>query len=105
MTSRRVPVLILLCVALTASAMAQGGRGGGPRTPVRDRQPIAANAAGTGVLSGRVTSTEGAPVRRAQVLLLCVDRITRSATTDSEGRYTFAEVPAGRYTVRATKGG
>src|SRR5512147_2003879 len=99
---RRVPV-VLLCSLLTTPAWSQGG--GGQRTPVRD-QPAATAPAGSGLLSGRVTSAEGAPVRRAQIQLIGSDGGARKvATTDNEGRYSFPQLPPGRYTIRASKGG
>jgi hypothetical protein len=72
----------------------------------RDRPATAAVAGGTGSLSGRVVSAEGSPVRRAQLQLSSADApVRKNATTDNDGRYTFTELPAGRYTIRASKGG
>ena len=64
---------------------------------------------GTGHVRGRVVATQtGAPLRRAQILLFGADgqsQMRRTATTDGEGRYEFANFPAGRFTVTATKAG
>lgn len=61
---------------------------------------------GTGRISGRiVTPDTGSPVRRAQVRISGPDILPKVATTDPEGRYDFKELPAGRYTISATKSG
>jgi hypothetical protein len=90
---------LFLCLLVTSGASAQG--------VARDRPSLATPVpAGTGTLSGRVVSTEGTPVRRAQVQLAASDaRVRQMATSDNEGRYTFTQLPAGRYTLRASKGG
>lgn len=48
----------------------------------------------------------GAPLRRAQITVVSLDAAIRHVvTTDTQGRYEFADLPAGRYTVSASKGG
>ncbi len=97
MTVRPLAVVIL-CLLVSSDAWAQA--------VARDRPPATPPAAGTGALSGRVVSAEGSPVRRAQIQLTSPDaRVGKTATTDNDGRYAFAELPAGRYTIRASKGG
>jgi hypothetical protein len=96
--SCRPVVAVILCLLASSGAAAQ--------VVARDRPPTTAVAAGTGALSGRVISTEGAPVRRAQIQLTSIEgRVRKAATTDSDGRYSFTELPAGRYTIRANKPG
>ena len=76
-----------------------------PQTPARDS--TAQQTTGTGEISGVVT-LEGAnaPVRRAQVTLnASVIRGQRTLITDDHGRFDFTGLPAGRYTVQATKPG
>lgn len=98
MSVRRVAVVVVLSLFVSSVAGAQ--------VIARDRRSVAPAAVGTGALSGRVVSTEGAPVRRAQVQLTSPDaRVGKSATTDNDGRYAFTDLPAGRYTIRANKGG
>src|SRR6267142_2491226 len=53
-------------------------------------------SAGTGTLSGRVTTAAGAPVADVQV---SVPDLHRSTTTDSSGRYSIPRLPAGTFTV------
>jgi protocatechuate 3,4-dioxygenase beta subunit len=64
-------------------------------------------ATGTGVVSGRVTvASSGTPLRQAQVMLNATDApVRRTTTTDGEGRYRIADLPAGRYFLTANKAG
>ena len=62
---------------------------------------------GLATLSGRVlTADTGAVVKRAMVILANQDtRDGRTAETDGTGRYQFADLQEGRYTVRVNKAG
>lgn len=62
---------------------------------------------GTAVIRGQIMSADtGAPIRRAQVRISSPDaRESRVAATDAQGRFEVKELPAGRYTVTASKGG
>jgi hypothetical protein len=77
--------------------------GGSGQTPApRD----AANAAGTGVIAGVVVTDEVSPrpVHRASVMLSSGDlRFPQAVMTDDTGRFVFAGLPAGNYTIVATK--
>jgi hypothetical protein len=83
---------------------AQGaGRG---NQPARDPQQQQV-AVGTGSISG-VVVTEGAgtPVRRARVTLTGGEiRTPRAVVTNDEGQFGFVALPAGRYTMTASKAG
>ncbi|MCM2254913.1 MAG: TonB-dependent receptor [Vicinamibacteria bacterium] len=59
---------------------------------------VVTEAAATGRLVGRVASADGTAVVGARVSL--VD-LRRSTTTDADGRYAFAGVPAGTYLLEA----
>ena len=76
-----------------------------PGLPPRDT-PVASKQA-TGTIRGRVLAADtNAPLRRAQVTLLAGQLgVRRLTTTDGDGRYEFAEVAEGRYTISAGKGG
>jgi hypothetical protein len=61
---------------------------------------------GTGRIRGRVLGVDSAvPIRRAQVRISGTDIAPKSATTDADGRFEFGELPAGRFTVQASKPG
>lgn len=108
----------LLCSGnLSASAQVVGGVTGGivvsgpgdtvftSSQPARDpRQPP---ATGTAAIHGRVVDAEsGLAVRRAAVRLGSNgSREGWSTTTDADGQYAFEALPAGRYSISASKTG
>ena len=85
---------------LGTSGLQQGGVvtgtvGGVPQGQPRD--PRAALVKGTGSISGRVVAADtGMPIRRALVTLAAQ---RRAVYTDHEGRYRFAELPPGQYSI------
>jgi Carboxypeptidase regulatory-like domain len=83
---------------------AGGGRGGRQGAPPRDDQQA---ATGTARITGRVLSADtGNPVRRAQIRLTAPEiRVNRVGTTDSDGRYEFTKLAAGRYRLQISKSG
>jgi hypothetical protein len=87
---------------VTVTTVTQQAR---PGMPARDaEQP---EKTGTAVIKGHVVAADtGRPLRRAQVRLTSTAlRGGRLTTTDAEGAYEFKELPAGRYTLFASKGG
>ncbi len=62
-----------------------------------------------GVIRGRITSLDtGKPLRRAQVRLASEYEFLgtpRTASTSSDGRYEFRDIPPGRYTLRVERSG
>jgi hypothetical protein len=61
---------------------------------------------GTGRIRGRVLASDGGgPIRRAQVRISGSEVAPKAALTDAEGRFEFRELPAGRFTLQATKSG
>src|SRR6476660_120969 len=60
-------------------------------------------AAGAASITGVVVSTDAAsqPVRRA--IVSCTGSVLRSAVTDDQGRFSIPALPAGSFTVTASK--
>ena len=81
----------------------------GQQTPPRGVLPRPGEQvpAGTAILRGQVTSTDGTPLRRAQVRAISQDGRPSSGTssTDAQGKFEIKEVAAGRYTISASKAG
>jgi uncharacterized protein (DUF2141 family) len=77
-----------------------GGRGGRGQTRDNVNQPI-----GTGTIRGAVYADgSGTPVRRAQVRLTGAELGGgRFATTNDQGVFEFVALPAGRYSLTASK--
>jgi protocatechuate 3,4-dioxygenase beta subunit len=99
-----------------ASACAPRRRRAGrqpPGAPGRGQRPMRAQPQrvdaprGTSIMRGQIVAADsGSPIRRAQVRVTSPDaREGRVATTDQQGRFEFKELPAGRYTMTASKGG
>ena len=61
---------------------------------------------GTAIIRGTVVAADsGSPIRRAQVRASGQGVPPRLASTDAQGRFELRELPAGRYTLTASKGG
>ncbi len=62
---------------------------------------------GTAIMRGQIVAADtGTPIRRAQVRISSPEaREGRLAATDAQGRFEIKELPAGRYTLTASKGG
>jgi hypothetical protein len=90
--SRLAPLLIALTAASAPMAGAQTRDARGP-------------SRGTAVLSGIVVSddAEARPVRKARVTCSSPNVSGNTTITDDGGRFVFAGLPAGRYSVGASK--
>jgi carboxypeptidase family protein len=91
--------------AAVACIVIAAGLAPGASAQTRD---AAAPATGTASISGRVlTDTQPPrPVRRATVLINSSDRtVGRTVVTDDAGRFLVPDLPAGRYTINASKKG
>src|SRR5688572_27839766 len=82
---------------------------GPPPTPVqspRDSRPTEAIPVGTATVSGSVTVADsGQPARKVRVSLSSPDTRGRTSMTDDGGKFAFIALPAGRYTLSASKPG
>jgi protocatechuate 3,4-dioxygenase beta subunit len=86
----------------TVTIQTAPGRALPPQAPARDQ---GAPKTGTSVIRGRVVGADtGLGLRRAVVRLNGAElRESRSTVTDADGRYEFGNLPAGRYSVFASK--
>jgi hypothetical protein len=104
--------VVLISLSLGAALLAQGGgqpaapAGRGQR-PARAQPPRVEAPRGTSIMRGQIVSADnGTPIRRAQVRINAPEvREGRVATTDQQGRFEIKELPAGRYTMTASKAG
>jgi Carboxypeptidase regulatory-like domain len=102
---------LLAALLMSAPAVAQqptaipaipGGPGMPAGAPARDTGA----RTGTARIRGHVIAAEnGTPLRKAQVRVTSPElRENRVTTTDAQGAYELKDLPAGRYTVTASKG-
>ena len=76
------------------------------QTPTRDQPRF--TSSGTAVVRGTVVADDATrtPLRRAQVTLSRIGaEDIRSASTDDQGQFAFADLPAATYSLGAAKGG
>lgn len=90
-------VMLVLAAVPTVSVTAQ--------VPTRDTAQSVLPPQGKGRISGRITERDDVPVRRATVTVTGDMRLTRTALTDTDGRFVIDQLPVGRFTVTATKAG
>jgi len=96
---RHLAFMLLLMAPLSIQAQTTA-------TPPRDTRPPGAGvAAGTASVTGTVVVTgSGQPARKARVTLSGGElRGTLTKTTDTQGRFAFAALPAGRYSLSVSK--
>jgi protocatechuate 3,4-dioxygenase beta subunit len=96
----------LFLIPLSTSAQVESGvvlgfSQGPSSTPARDTRP----ATGRSTIRGHIVAADsGQPVRRATVRITAPElRVPRSMLTDVNGQYEFAQLPAGRYSITASK--
>ena len=109
---------LIVSLAIGAALFAQGPGGQqpppqaplvrpGPGRPLRAQPQRADAPRGSSIIRGQIVAADtGAPIRRAQVRVNSPEaREGRVATTDQQGRFEIKELPAGRYSMTASKGG
>jgi Carboxypeptidase regulatory-like domain len=92
----KTTALLALCLVAVLDAQAP------PRDPPG---AVVAAPTGTASLSGLVVDGDAHPLRRAAVSISGDMRLTVSTMTDDEGRWAFSDLPAGRFTITASKPG
>jgi len=123
---RSAAALLLFALAFASPIPVLGQRGGGAANPGGDGQGGQNGGgrggragvgdffrggrfdlpAGTAIIRGVVTSDAGAPVRRAQVRANVSGMPgARVTSTDAQGRFELRDLPAGRWTLSASKPG
>lgn len=100
-------LLSLLVVPAASTQVVPAAPTAAPRPGLPPRDSPAAATTGTARIRGRVFAADtNAALRRAQVIVAAPEQqVRRFVTTDADGRYDFGSLPAGRYTVTASKGG
>jgi protocatechuate 3,4-dioxygenase beta subunit len=95
-----------LALAVTLFVSATGSPQDRPDAPAVVRDRPAAPATGTSKLKGRILTTDGMPLRRAQVSVAALDQpVRRMVNTAADGSWEINALPAGRYTVSVSKPG
>jgi hypothetical protein len=108
LTRHRSLSLVIAAFATLAfvSVPSAAGQARPAQTPRDIRGMASPSPSGTGIISGSVViAGAGHPARRARVNLSANEGRPREATTDDMGRFTFSGLPAGRFTLSATKPG
>jgi uncharacterized protein (DUF2141 family) len=109
-------ISILTAAAVVAAIDLASAQQPSPNPPLRPRRdrPAKAAATGTAQLAGRVIAADtGRPLKRARVSVQSfsigvqglVERVTKTAVTDDNGRFSIPNLPEGKYSVSATKTG
>jgi len=98
---RATAAIFLAAIVFSSTASGQPPR----TTPQRDQRPA---QTGTAVIRGRVFAGDTKrPLRRARIIVSAPELGAdgRNTSTDADGRYEIADLPAGRYTLRVSRSG
>jgi hypothetical protein len=101
----RVRAVAALATALILISLADRPRAI-QQTPTRDVRTLAPAPTGTAAVAGVVTTADGSarPLRLAHVVLIgSATGTLRVTSTDGDGRFSFADLPADRYVIGASK--
>src|SRR5262245_31441135 len=107
---RRAPDRTFWALALVAFVLVAAPRAAAQQTTMppgtaRDATRPAPQPLGTGLIAGALVAVDtGKPVRQARVTLSGGDtRMSKTVTTDDQGAFSFAELPAGSFTLTASR--
>lgn len=99
MKKRALVSFLTIAMAAPTAAQQQPPARDGRTTPSATTVP-----SGTAVLGGHVADDDGRPVRFAHVVLIgTVGGFAKVTSTDADGKFTFANLPADRYTLGVSK--
>lgn len=100
-------VVVAAAILGIAAALGRSTAGQGVSQPQTSRDVRQQPPAVGGIIAGTlVTADSGRAVRRARVSLSSPDqRVARSVSTDDQGRFSFGDLPAGQYTLSASRPG
>lgn len=105
-------VIVLVAASLSLLPFAHAGQSAvqttnAPAQQVQPRDPTAPVVKGTGAIKGKVTTADGGrAMRRVQITLASPDLSEgKTMSTNSQGVFEFTELPAGRYTLTASRAG
>ena len=104
--SRVIVTISVLLVSVSALHVAEAQVGeqavAAPESKAQAKQSVA----GTASVQGRVTRSDSAvPIATVQVRFTMGSSVRKIAITDADGRYTFTELPAGRFSIEFSKAG
>ena len=107
LASRTAALIVSCSIALAAAAPQSFAEAVGDSQASTSRAQGGRSAVGTGSLKGRVlSSTDEAPLARARITLVSPALPDpRVALSRADGEYEFTRLPAGTYTITATRSG
>ena len=101
--------LLIACAMIASGSAQQSNQPSQPQSPARDtsaRPATTTTATPTGRMSGRVVAADsGRPIKRARVFITAAELPGRGVLTDDNGAFLLTDLPAGRYTINASKSG
>ena len=97
-------LIVWVCAAAVAVGALDQARARAQQTPGRDALPVAP-LTGTSTISGVIRDAGNRPLRRALVSIAGDMRLNLATITDDKGLFAFDGLPAGRFTISASKAG
>ena len=103
----KLRALTLVAIGLVTLAPAAAQQVSIPQVAARDTSRPAPPTLGSGILAGALVAVDtGKPVRQARVTLAGGDtKMSRTVITDDQGAFSFTDLPAGSFTLSASRPG